>query len=151
MDWRCAHPSSSFPRPDRALRELVIPENSWEAYSSSKNHRRASFFSSVALTSTAAAAAAETTVLSSNGNLATNVAHVSWLPAERGSAKGVRAANVTPPAWRHAGDAHSSSASPKTSWAASRCLVYPRLGYATSHGRGALCRRSPLTQTSVYP
>ena len=88
---------------------------------------------SVALVCTAAAAAADTVAWSSEGNFATNLLHVSSFPAGRGSVRRVRAATLTPPAWRHADDARSSFVSSEASWTASRCLESLRLVYTINH------------------
>ena len=90
---------------------------------------------SVALASTAAAAAADTAAWSSDGNLDTSVFHVSSLPSDHGCARRLRAATLTPPAWRHADDAHSSFASSEASRAASLGLESLLLVNAISHGR----------------
>lgn len=117
------------------------------AHSSPRHHGGALLSSTkVALASTAAAAAAQTAVWSSRRNLVTSVAHASALPTGRGSARKRRACGFHPSrAWRHAGETHSSFASSKASWAASRCLVPPCLAYAI--GRGS---KRPREQEDCY-
>ena len=106
-----------------------------DAYSSSGRQGRAFPSStSVALACTAAAAAAEPAAWSPDENLDTSVLHISSVPGDRGSARRLRAATLTLPAWRHADDARSSFASSEASWAASLGLEFPTLVNAISHG-----------------
>ena len=115
-----------------------------EAYSSSGRHAGAFTFStSVALASTAAAAAADTAAWSSDGNLDTSVFYVSSVPSDRGSAKRLRAATLTPPAWRHTDDARSRFASFEGSRAASLGLESLPLVNTISHG--STSTMSPLS------
>ena len=67
-------------------------------------------------------------------DLDTSVFHVSSFPSDRDSAKRLRAATLTPPAWRHADDARSSFASSEASRAASIGLESLHLVNAISHG-----------------